>query len=303
MIELNVNPSEIKGINEPARLILVAQQKIGKTELCMKLPKSFIIDGEDSMQHYSGSAGFNVIREQKSGKYVKTIPVMETIGTATVQKKDKEGKPMTKKVLMSYVDLVLTEIPAALQHINAQNGGVPYFDFGILDTLTFIEELARELGTTLYKKTVMGASFKGTDVATELKAGEFGGWEWPRKATWKLLQAYDGLFGKAIILTAHLKDVDILTTEGGTKPGRELLATGKMKTILPSRWADATSYMWRSSENQNTITFEVRDNDKMTGARNRHIRGKSFVISELNEEGELVTHWDKIFPSITPDEK
>lgn len=52
-------------------------------------------------------------------------------------------------------------------------------------------------------------------------------------------------------------------------------------------------YMYRKG-NQTILSFKT--NEEVTcGARPIHLRNEEIVISEINEKGELITHWDKVF--------
>jgi hypothetical protein len=46
--------------------------------------------------------------------------------------------------------------------------------------------------------------------------------------------------------------------------------------------------------NQNILSFKTTD-DVGCGARPDHLKNVEIVISEINEEGEITTHWDKVF--------
>jgi hypothetical protein len=68
--------------------------------------------------------------------------------------------------------------------------------------------------------------------------------------------------------------------------------TGKIKSLICAN-ADAIGYMFRKG-NQTVINF--KNNDNVTcGARPDHLRNEEIVVSEMNDKGEIKTHWNKIY--------
>jgi hypothetical protein len=99
-------------------------------------------------------------------------------------------------------------------------------------------------------------------------------------------------FCKTLIIVGHVADKSVSSTGQTIK---ELNLDGKLKDLLALR-VDAIGYMYRSPEekNVNMLSFAHTD-DVIGGSRSKHLRNKEFKISELNEQDELVTYWDKIF--------
>jgi hypothetical protein len=75
----------------------------------------------------------------------------------------------------------------------------------------------------------------------------------------------------------------------------DLNATGKLKVSLPAN-TDANAIMHRDKDGKkNILTFKNRGTDMLTGSRIERLRNQEFVISELDEKGNLITYWDKVF--------
>lgn len=81
------------------------------------------------------------------------------------------------------------------------------------------------------------------------------------------------------------------------KAGKEVSAmdldlTGKIKSMM-SADSDAIGMLYRDG-NKNILSFKTTD-DIICGARPKHLKNKEVILSEVNEKGDLVTYWDKIF--------
>lgn len=121
----------------PRKLFLFSHTKVGKTTLASALPNNLLIDCEDGSDFVDGIK-YNLVRES-----------------------NKSGKGMYA---------LLKILAADIRKANQEKGDYVY-DYITFDTTTGIEELAGKLATHLYKKTVMGRSFAGTDVVRELPNG------------------------------------------------------------------------------------------------------------------------------------
>ena len=68
--------------------------------------------------------------------------------------------------------------------------------------------------------------------------------------------------------------------------------TGKIKSLISAN-ADATGYMFRKG---NKVILSFKTNEETTcGARPDHLRNAEIVLSEVNDKGEVVTHWDEVY--------
>ena len=94
-----------------------------------------------------------------------------------------------------------------------------------------------------------------------------------------------------IILLAHIKDKMIESKTGDSVEAIDLDLTGKVKNIYASR-ADAIGYFYRKG-NQGILNFN-NEYKVICGGRCAHLNGE-IVISEKNEKGDIITHWNKIY--------
>lgn len=243
-------------------MLIVSRPKVGKTEALMQLPNSLLIDLEDSSDYFDGTA-INVLEECK--------------------KLDKG--PIS----------VLNMIGSQIQEKNKANDNKPIYKYGIIDTITRLEEYCEPYATMLYKKTAQGQTFKGKSVVAELEYGA--GYLWLRSALEGVLQPFFGLF-ETLILTAHVKDSSI-NMRGKSIAVTDIGLTGKIKQIMTGK-CDAIGTMYRHPDeiNTNVLSFKTTASDVITGARPAHLSNQEFRISEQDPESkELTTHWDKIFLS------
>ena len=167
-----------------------------------------------------------------------------------------------------------------------KDAGKPY-DYVTVDTVTALESMVMPLAVKLYKKTPMGKNFDGTDVTT-LPNGA--GYLYIRQAFFQVLDFIDTL-APHVILSGHIKD-KVVDDKGSMVMSANIDLTGKIKSLICAN-ADAIGYMFRKG-NQTVINF--KNNDGVTcGARPDHLRNTEIVISEMNEKGEIKTHWNKIY--------
>lgn len=171
---------------------------------------------------------------------------------------------------------------------NAKLGeGKFVYDYIIIDTVTRLQDMVKDLALDLYKDTAMGKNYKGDDI---LKLPQGGGYYYLREAFEKVYSAFDRK-SKCLILLGHIKPSSI------TKDGKELMAkdidlTGKIKSITAANM-DAIGYLYRKGS-ECILSFKTSEEDLATGARPEHLRNQEIVVSEMTEKG-FITHWDKIF--------
>lgn len=164
------------------------------------------------------------------------------------------------------------------------------YTFTTLDTITKLEEWAEKVCTIEYKKTPQGKNWKGGSVL-ELDYGA--GYGMLRTKMRKYL--YD--FSKTsehTILVGHVKDKMI--NKGKEEVSvKDINLTGQIKAIVTAD-VDAVGYIYLDPEDstKRIITFFTSD-DVVCGNRCPHLEGKSFIISEKDEDGNIITHWNKIY--------
>jgi hypothetical protein len=241
----------------PRELFIFAQTKTGKTSLIEGLENHLLIDTENGSEFVSGTKINLLNLAQEQGK--------------------------------SPVELMM-QVAEEIRMVNEKKGSKVY-DYIVIDTVTFLESIAKELAAEMYKSTPMGKAWKGEDITT-LPMGA--GYGYVRMAFNKLLNPFKTLPAKALIMFGHVKNASI-NKEGKDLSAKDINLTGALKTIVAAE-SDAIGYMFRDKgSNQNIISFKTHEQDLASGARPPHLRGQEFVISEMTEDGKIKTHWDKIF--------
>ena len=170
--------------------------------------------------------------------------------------------------------------------------GKPY-KYITLDTITALENMCIPYAEELYAKSSMGKRWFSEGKAKYgniLNLANGAGYPWLRQAFEKVI-AYASSLADHIILVGHVKDT-LLEKNGSEFNASELDLTGKIKRITASQ-SDAIGYMYRKG-NQNILSFKTTD-EVSCGARSPHLSNAEIVISEVDEKGELVTHWDRVF--------
>ena len=164
--------------------------------------------------------------------------------------------------------------------------GKPY-KYIALDTITALEEMVMPLAVKNYKKTSMGKNYDGDNVTT-LPNGA--GYLYIREAFFDVLNYVDKL-ADHIILSGHIKDKQV-DDKGEMVMAANIDLTGKIKSLICAN-ADAIGYMFRKG---NKVILSFKTNDETTcGARPDHLRNAEIVISEVNEKGDVVTHWEEVY--------
>jgi len=175
------------------------------------------------------------------------------------------------------------------------NAGNPY-KYIAIDTVSALENMCVSYAEFLYSKSPMGTNwFKPVD-GGKVKHGNIlnlangAGYPWLRQAFENVIKRFKAITPHLILL-GHVKDT-MLEKNGNSFEALDLNLTGKLKIFTTSK-ADAIGYLVRKG-NQNILSFKTQD-DILCGARPEHLRNAEFVISEISEDGKVITHWDKIF--------
>lgn len=165
--------------------------------------------------------------------------------------------------------------------------GKPY-QYGIVDTITKLEDICLPLAKQFYMATPMGKNFTGESVLT-LPNGA--GYLYLRQAFFEVLSWIEKSFPRVILL-GHLK-ATMIEKDGKEVTAKDLDLGGKLKSMT-SADVDCIGLLYRKSPTECMITFKTTD-DVICGARPQHLKNQEFVISELSSEGEFKTYWEKIF--------
>ena len=195
-----------------------------------------------------------------------------------------------------YVDALKIEASSVeeIKHIGKaiKEAGNPY-SYVAVDTITALEEMCIPYAEELYMKTPMGKNWL-TDGKTKygniLSLPNGAGYPYLREAFTKVVN-YIQTWAPRTILVGHVKDT-VLEKNGSEFNALDLDLTGKLKRITASN-SDSIGYLYRKGK-KNILSFKTSD-EIACGARPKHLRDEEVVLSELTEDGEIITHWDKIY--------
>ena len=167
-----------------------------------------------------------------------------------------------------------------------KEAGHPYA-YVAVDTITALEEMCIPYAEELYMKTPMGKNWP-TD--GKVKYGTIIGL--PNGAGYQYLrEAFTKVVAYIQTWAGHVKDT-ILEKNGSEFSALDLDLTGKLKRITASN-SDSIGYLYRKGK-QNILSFKTSD-DIACGARPRHLSNQEIVLSEVDKNGEVTTHWNKIY--------
>lgn len=244
------------------RLLIVSQPKVGKTHALTKLPNNYIINFDNSLQHF-GATGVDLV-DWCMSENINPIAGLKRIAKHIADEK------------------------------KANNGVGPY-DYISIDTVTELEKHCETYAQLKYMRTPQGEGFKG-NILSDLEYGA--GYLKLRDAVNEMLRLFWNLPNKSLILTGHLRESSVKAR--GTKVvAQDIGLTGKIKQIV-SQKCDAIGTLYRDPENNNhnILSFITQSDDLITGARPKHLSNKEFLISEMSEDGVLTAHWETIFPDL-----
>jgi len=189
-----------------------------------------------------------------------------------------------------YVDALKVKISSLQELLDAgkaiKEAGKPY-TYVTIDTVTALEDMVMPLAIKLYKQTSMGKNYDGDNV---LSLPNGAGYLYLRQAFFQVLDFIDTL-APHIILSGHIKDKQV-DDKGEMVMAANIDLTGKIKSLICAN-ADAIGYMFRKG-NQTILSFKTTE-EVTCGARPEHLRNEEIIISEMNDKGELVIHWDKVY--------
>lgn len=235
-------------------ILIISRPKVGKTSNLMQLENSLLIDCNKSSEYFDGTT-FDV---------------------------DKESK----KLSLNPISL-LSHLKNEIKEQNKVKGGFVY-KYGIIDTITNVEDWCETYCTLVYRRT--NPEYKGKNVVTDLDWGA--GYKMLRDTVKETIFQFEDCF-ETLILTGHVKDSSI-NIQGKSITVADIDLTGKVKTLIAAE-CDAIGTMYRDSEKHiNYLTFKTLMSDVITGARPVHLSNKEFKLSEIIDD-KLVTYWNQIF--------
>jgi uncharacterized protein (DUF302 family) len=181
----------------------------------------------------------------------------------------------------------LKELIQTLKEANTKKGGFVY-RYGIIDTVTALEDLIMPVALAMYKATPIGKSFTGDNILT-LPQGA--GYYWQRLAFATVVNDLADCFER-LILSGHLKE-KFITKDDKELEVRGLDLTGKLASITAGA-SDAIGYVYRKG-NQVRINFKNTEG-VIAGSRPEHLSNQDIVLTESDPvTGKITAYWDRIF--------
>jgi len=175
----------------------------------------------------------------------------------------------------------------SIKEANTKKGSYSYKYISI-DTVSALEDTyGLELALKLYKDTPMGRNFQGTDVRTLPNGAGYGPL---RTAVQMILNEVEQLCD-TLIISGHTKE-KVIESEGKEMTARGLDLAGKLASIVCAQ-SDAIAYLYRK-DNKTIANFKPSES-LTVGARPLHLKNKEIILLESDENGNLISHWDKIF--------
>jgi len=170
------------------------------------------------------------------------------------------------------------------------------FKFVTIDTLTALEDVALDLACRLYQQTQMGRNFEYKNPTDILKLPNGAGYLYTREA----MQTIIGWFEKTglnLILVCHVKDKMITDSASEEMTVKAIDLSGKIGNILSAK-SDAIGYAYRNTEENKVYLNFGANTSIICSARPAHLNGKTILLSEMDNKGNLITHWENIYPSL-----
>jgi len=181
--------------------------------------------------------------------------------------------------------------------------GCPY-KYIAIDTITKLEENCLPEATNIYRKLPIGKEwvvikdgvedkkssrrFKYNNNILNLPNGS--GYQFVSQALTKVLNKIKKA-APHIIFIGHVKEINLLK-DGAEFTSSDLNLTGKNKQRM-SADAQAIAYMSRIGK-KNYLEFKSGQ-DVLAGCKIKRLEGKEILISEYDENDNLITHWDQIY--------
>lgn len=277
---MNILPEKIikSEIIDPKKLVIFSKVKTGKTLAISLLPNCLLLDFEDGSD------------------YVDALKV-KIIGISLPKNEDPEDYKERVKNNKFY----LAEIGQAIR-----DAGFPY-DFIAIDTLSGLENMAKSYAEDLYSRSPVGKYWfvqnpnnpdntPGKEkYGSILALPEASGYYWLRESVEKILNFIYPLAPKTIIL-GHSRDNKANLDKTDTSFSSDNLdAIGQVRKII-AQSSDAIAYMSRKGKKA-ILSFKSSDTISC-GSRPKHLNNIDVVITEQNEMGEIVSHWEEVYKEL-----
>lgn len=171
--------------------------------------------------------------------------------------------------------------------------GRPY-KFIAIDTMTALEDMSKPLALKLAMNTPLGS--KLTPESDILNLANGAGYKFWRDAI-EMLVSMVSKCADNIILICHTKDAAVANSDVTVKA---IDLSGKESRVLASK-SDAIGYLERDEDSNTILSFNANDKYVECGSRPEHLKNKDVVLGEMQKDGTIVYHWERIYPSLAND--
>ena len=189
----------------------------------------------------------------------------------------------------TYVDALkvkvssLKELKEVIKAI--KDAGKPY-TYITIDTITALEEMTKDMALKMWQNSPQFTTKYEIKDVTQIPNGA--GYSFWRQA----LEAVIDLIASAapnLIICGHVKDTALSV--------KDLDLVGKTKRVLSAK-SDAIGFVHRDEESNLCINFGM-NGEVLCGARPAHLANKDIIVAEYQEDGTFVSHWERIYPSLS----
>lgn len=195
----------------------------------------------------------------------------------------------------TYVDALkvkvssLKELKEVIKAI--KDAGKPY-TYITIDTITALEEMTKDMALKMWQNSPQFTTKYEIKDVTQIPNGA--GYSFWRQA----LEAVIDLIVSAapnLIICGHVKDTALSESLDGSVKDLDLV--GKTKRVLSAK-SDAIGFVHRDEESNLCINFGM-NGEVLCGARPAHLANKDIIVAEYQEDGTFVSHWERIYPSLS----
>lgn len=195
----------------------------------------------------------------------------------------------------TYVDALkvkITNLKDLKETIKAiKDTGRPY-EYITIDTVTALEEMTKDMALKMWQNSPQFTTkYEIKDITQVPNGAGYGFWR-------KALETVIDLIGSAapnLIICGHVKDTAL--SEGLDGSVKDLDLVGRTKRILSAK-SDAIGFVHRDEESNLCINFGM-NGEVLCGARPAHLANKDIIVAEYQEDGTFVSHWERIYPSLS----
>lgn len=195
----------------------------------------------------------------------------------------------------TYVDALKVKVSSLKELkevIKAIKDAGKLYTYITIDTITALEEMTKDMALKMWQNSPQFTTKYEIKDVTQIPNGA--GYSFWRQA----LEAVIDLIASAapnLIICGHVKDTAL--SEGLDGSVKDLDLVGKTKRVLSAK-SDAIGFIHRDEESNLCINFGM-NGEVLCGARPAHLANKDIIVAEYQEDGTFVSHWERIYPSLS----